>query len=86
MLRAHAEADQVGNAIHLNQTSITSFFSPLPTTSQNEGGIEDNNKKYKKKNKKNKEVKYVNPGDALGESDDEEVTPRIVNPPSYISV
>ena len=88
ILRAHAEADQVGNAIHLNQTSITSFFTQLPTTKQiAEGTVEDNNKKkYKKKNKKNKEVKYVNPGDAPVESDDEEETPRIVNPPSYNSV
>ena len=47
---------------------------------------EGNNKKYKKKIKKNNEVKYVNPGDAPGESDDEEETPRIDNPPSYNSV
>ena len=90
LLRAHAEADQVGNAIHLNQTSITSFFTLLPTTTRNmEGMEEDSNKKHKRKNKNNKknnEVKYVNPGDAPGESDDEEVTPRIVNPPSYSSV
>ena len=51
---------------------------------------EDSNIKKKnknnKRNKKNKEVKYVNPGDAPGGSDDEEDTPRIRNPPSYISV
>ena len=60
------------------------------TTGTDEGNGEDsnNNKKNKnnKRNKKNKEVKYVNPGDALGGSDDEEDTPRIRNPPSYISV
>ena len=85
ILRAHAEADQVGNAIQLNQTSITSFFSPLPAS----GNDEDRNKNNKKKNMKNRkkrEVKYVNPGDAPGGSDDEEDTPRIINPPSYISV
>ena len=90
ILRAHAEADQVGNAVHLNQRSITSFFAPLPVaTGKGEGNGEDDNKKKNKnnkRNKKNKEVKYVNPGDALGGSDDEEDTPRIRNPPSYISV
>ena len=87
ILRAHADADQVGNAIHLNQMSITSYFTPLPMTVRTvEGTEEDNNKKNKRKNKRNKEVKYVNPGDAPAESDDEEGTPRIINPPSYISV
>ena len=93
ILRAHAEADQVGNAIHLNKMSITSYFAVLPVaTGLAEGNQEDRDKNNDNKNKKNKkknrkrEVKYVNPGDALGGSDDEEETPRISNPPSYISV
>ena len=89
ILRAHAEADQVGNAIHLNQTSITAFFAPLPVAKGKEGNDDENNKSNNKKNKKNRkkrEVKYVNPGDAPGGSDDEEETPRIINPPSYFSV
>ena len=85
ILRAHAEADHVGNAIHLNQMSITSFFSPLPTAG-NEDDSKKNSKKKNKKNRKKREVKYVNPGDAPDGSDDEEETPRIINPPSYISV
>ena len=85
ILRAHAEADQVGNAIQLNQTSITSFFSTLPASGNDEDRNKSNNKNNKK-NRKKREVKYVNPGDAPGGSDDEEDTPRIINPPSYISV
>ncbi len=89
ILRAHAEADQLGNAIQLNQTSITAFFSSLPISPGNAGNNEDNIKNSSKKNKKKRrerEAKYVNPGDAPGGSDDEEDTPRIINPPSYISV
>ena len=45
ILRAHAETDQVGNAIHLNQRSITSFFALLPvTTGTDEGNGKDSNK------------------------------------------
>ena len=71
--------------------SITSYFAALPVaTGLTEGNQEDrdknnDNKTNKKKNRK-REVKYVNPGDALGGSDDEEETPRVLNPPSYISV
>ena len=37
ILRAHAEADQVGHSIHLNQTSIKEFFAPIPVTKGKEG-------------------------------------------------